>query len=250
MSWKRKLALASSVTLLTGSSLMARAEDVNKTPLNSNITPHGVASVQKKDLHENLRKDTAVQGTTAKDIEEAERVARAVNQLPGEKVDPRDLEHPPIKGFHPIRKLLRPLDNLEDSANKLHKEASKLEKPMGDLQAPMVDLQKKMVNVDSGVGHMQRKLDNVSDQVTGARADLSEVREEINRVKSPIQALQKPVTDIARPLEEIQTKLNVLLLFILVFMLIVSFGTPIVAIVVYRNRSKILGTRKPLPRTS
>ena len=224
------------------------AEDVNRTPLNSNITPHGVAAVQKKDLHQNLRQDTNQQGTTPKQEKDAARVAATVNQLPGEKVDPKDLLHPPIKGFHPLKKIFQPLDDLETSANKLDKEATKLEKPMGDLQAPMVDLQKKMVNVDHGVGHMQKKLVSVSDQVTGARSDLSEVREEINRVKSPIRALQGPVTGVAKPLEEIQIKLNVLLLFIVIFMFIVSFGTPMVAILIYKNRNKILGLTENVHR--
>ena len=203
---------------------------------------HKVTQAQKQDLHKTLRKAVDEQGTTPKQQEDAERTAAAVNKLPGEKIDPKDIEHPPIKGFHPIKKLFQPISDLEKTTEKLNIEGTKLEKPMADLQDPMLHLQKKMVTVDTKVVKMRQTLKGVSDEVIGARSDLSSIRQQMNDLKRPIVALQKPVTGVASPLEQIQLKLNMLLLFIFIFGMIVAFGTPFAAILVYRNRSKLFPT--------
>jgi chromosome segregation ATPase len=203
---------------------------------------HKVTQSQKQDLHKTLRKAVEENGTTPKQKEDAERTANAVNQLPGEKIDPKDLEHPPIKGFHPIKKIFQPISDLEKTTEKLNVEGTKLEKPMSDLQDPMMHLQKKMVTVDKKVVNMQATLKGVSDEVIGARSDLSSIRQQMNDLKRPIVALQKPVTGVASPLEQIQMKLNMLLFFIFIFGMIVAFGTPFAAILVYRNRSKLFPT--------
>ena len=211
----------------------------NDHPAALNAQAHKVTQNQKQDLHKTLRKAVEEQGTTPKQQEDAARTASAVNQLPGEKIDPKDLEHPPIKGFHPIKKLFQPISDLEKTTEKLNVEGTKLEKPMAQLQDPMLHLQKKMVTVDHKVVQMHKTLKSVSDEVTGARSDLSSIRQQMNDLKRPIVALQKPVTGVAGPLEQIQLKLNMLLLFIFIFGLIVAFGTPFAAILVYRNRTKL-----------
>jgi chromosome segregation ATPase len=214
----------------------------NDHPAALNAQAHKVTQNQKQDLHKTLRKAVEEQGTTPKQQEDAARTASAVNKLPGEKIDPKDLEHPPIKGFHPIKKLFQPISDLEKTTEKLNIEGTKLEKPMAQLQDPMLHLQKKMVTVDKKVVQMHKTLKSVSDEVTGARSDLSSIRQQMNDLKRPIVALQKPVTGVASPLEHKQLKLNMLLFFIFIFGLIVAFGTPFAAILVYRNRAKLFPT--------
>jgi chromosome segregation ATPase len=214
----------------------------NDHPAILNAQAHKVTQSQKQDLHKTLRKGVEEQGTTPQQQEDAARTASAINKLPGEKIDPKDLEHPPIKGFHPLKKLFQPISDLEKTTEKLNVEGTKLEKPMADLQDPMLHLQKKMVTVDNKVVRMQKTLKGVSDEVIGARSDLSSIRQQMKDLKRPIVALQKPVTGVASPLEQIQMKLNMLLFFIFIFGMIVAFGTPFAAILVYRNRSKLFPT--------
>lgn len=230
------LAMASLTSL--SCSLESSAQDNSATP---ELTPHAhaVTKNQKQDLHKTLRKAVEENGTTPKQKEDAVRTANAVNKLPGEKIDPRDLEHPPIKGFHPIKKLFQPISDLEKTTEKLNTEGTKLEKPMGQLERPMLHLQKKMVTVDTKVVQMRKTLQGVSDEVIGARSDLSSIRQQMNDLKRPIVALREPVTGVASPLEQIQIKLNMLLFFIFIFGLIVAFGTPMAAVLIYRNRSKL-----------
>ena len=224
--------------------------NVNARPLktpSSKVSAHELTQSHKADLHHTLRKAVEESGTTPKQEEDATRTANAVNKLPGEKIDPKDLEHPPITGFHPLKKIFQPISDLEKTTEKLNVEGTKLEKPMGQLAEPMVHLQKKMVSVDAKVIQMQKTLHSVSDEVTGARSDLSSIREEMNDLKGPIVALQKPVTGVANPLEQIQLKLNLLLLFIFIFGMIVAFGTPIAAIMIYRKRHQLFPSAKKAP---
>jgi len=175
--------------------------------------------------------------------------ATAVNQVPGVKVAPTDLEAPelpPIKGFHPIKKLLRPVENLEGMSIKLEQQIMKLEGPIAGLQPPMLNLQKKMNGVDQDLGktnntlgQMENRLQSVENQVKGARADIDNVRAEISALKQPITDLRGPIGNVAKPLEAVQVQLNLVLLAILFTAIAIAIGTPIAAIQIYRNRRKI-----------
>ncbi len=174
--------------------------------------------------------------------ESAAKTADVVNQVPGVNVKKEDLEPPaqaPIKGFHPIKKLLQPVENLEGMSIKLEQQIMKLEAPIAALQPPMLSLQKKMTGVDDQIGTMQKRLDSMESQVTGVRSDLAGMRKEISELKSPIVSLQKPIAGVATPLEDLNTKLNYILMAILTAAVAISLGTPFAAIMVYRNRRKL-----------
>ena len=177
----------------------------------------------------------------AKDWKTAQETAARVNALPGEKVDPRELLYPPIQGFHPIKKLVKPLTNLESTTEKLDAKARGLEQPISNLNKPMVQVQQRVVSVDKGVGNLTHGIDRVADSVSGARQDVAGVRQEIANLRKPVCALQKPVEAVAHPLMAVQQQLNLILLALFVGILIVSFGTPMVAILLYRNRRKLFG---------
>jgi len=179
----------------------------------------------------------------------AEETAKVVNKVPGVKVDAKDLEPtelPPIKGFHPIKRLLRPVENLEGMSIKLEQQIMKLEGPIASLQPPMVNLQKKMTGVDQDLSHvnntlgqMQDRLQSVQGEVKGARGDIETVRQEIVSLKEPIEQLRGPLSGVAKPLEALQAQLNMILMAIVITAIVVAIGTPLVALQIYRNRHKI-----------
>ncbi|HEY9677708.1 MAG TPA: hypothetical protein V6C76_06850 [Drouetiella sp.] len=178
----------------------------------------------------------------AKNKEDAKKTANVVNQVPGVSVSPKDLEPPtaaPIKGFHPIKKLLRPIENLEGMAIKLEQQVMKLEGPIAGLQPPMINLQHKMDKVDGSIGTMQSKLDGVQGQVTGVRSDIALMRKDIEALKEPIVGLKGPIGTVAQPLEKLQAQLNFIILAIFVAAGAIAFGTPVAAILIYRNRHKL-----------
>ncbi len=173
---------------------------------------------------------------------QASETANVVNQVPGVNVKKEDLEpptEPPIKGFHPIKRLLRPVENLEGMSIKLEQQIMKLEGPIAALQPPMQSLQKQMVTVDGQIGTMHGQLDSMQSQVQGVRSDLAGMKQEIKELKAPIVSLEKPIAGVATPLEDLNTKLNYILGAILVAALAIALGTPLAAIVVYRNRRKL-----------
>lgn len=197
--------------------------------------------------------------------------AAAVNRIPGVNVQAKDLQPPapeePIRGFHPIKKMLQPIIRLQKNTMQLQQQIMKLAGPIASLQPSMLGLQKKMTSVESKMGNMQGRIvdvgssidgvgtrvDNVgsqmnkiSNQMTDVRSDLSRMQNEINRLNVPLKALQKPLVDVAQPLETVDQKLEKLaallttvLFTIFAAAVIIAVGTPIAAILIYRNRRRL-----------
>jgi hypothetical protein len=188
-----------------------------------------------------------------KDLKTAQETAARINALPGAKITAEELMHPPIQGFHPLKKLMKPLTNLESTTDKLDAKATGLQKPINDLNRPMVGLQQKMVSVDHGVGGMQKRMGDVSNSVSGARQDMASIRQEIANLRKPVMALQEPVQMIAKPLESVEGQLNLILCALIAAIFIVAFGTPMAAFLIYRNRHRFLAqtdNRQPTPQAT
>ena len=223
--------------------------------------PSGSKSVKKIGLSE---KDERPVVQTAKDKNINKSTARALNRIPGVKIDAKDLEPPPeqdaITGFHPIKKALAPIIRLERNTVQLQQQIMKLEGPIAALNPPMVGLQSRMTSVEGKMGNMQEKLDGmsqavggVSTQMAGVRGDIKGMREQITRLQEPIEQLrppieklQGPLVNVAEPLRQVHKELadmKALLATVLGAILLatvaISIGTPIAAIAIYRNRKKI-----------
>lgn len=231
-----------------------QSQSVNK-PNAAEVNQHNVLLKPATDVEEKNNKDTAA----------------AVNRIPGANLQAKDLQPPapeePIRGFHPIKKMLQPIIRLQKNTIQLQQQIMKLEGPIASLQPSMLGLQKKMTSVEHKMGGMQGRIidvgtsidgvgtrvDNVgsqmgqiSKQMTDVRSDLSKMQNEINRLNVPLKALQKPLIDVAQPLETVDQKLEKLaaLLTTILFTIfaaagIIAVGTPIAAILIYRNRRRL-----------
>jgi hypothetical protein len=211
-----------------------------------------------------FNKDEKAVTVTPKDNSINKSTAKALNSIPGVSVSAKSLvpppEEPPIKGFHPIKKLLAPVVRLERNSVQLQQQIMKLEGPIAGLSPPMLGLQKRMTSVESKMGGMQGQLHEmngtvgaVSKQMTGVRDDIKAMRaqiaglqEPIEALRPPIEKLQKPLVNVAEPLSEVRselaqmkTLLATVLGAIVLAALAISIGTPIAAIIVFRNRKKI-----------
>ncbi|HEY9682368.1 MAG TPA: hypothetical protein V6C86_12375 [Oculatellaceae cyanobacterium] len=199
------------------------------------------------------KKDTLSTKPTEKQKKAAGDTAEVVNQIPGVKVSKEDLvppSAPPIKGFHPIKKLLRPVENLEGMSIKLEQQIMKLEGPIASLQPPMIKLQHKMDGVQGSLGNMHRQLDGMQGQLSGVRTDIAGMRKDIESLKTPIQHLEGPIANVSRPLEQLEVRLNLILIAILVATVGIAIGTPIAAVWLYRNRQKFGVHDSELPKAA
>jgi len=175
-------------------------------------------------------------------MEQAKTTARAVNQIPGVQVKTEELVPPalpPIKGFHPIKRLLRPVENLGTSAVKMQQQIMRLEGPIAALHPPMTHLEQKMGNVNGAMNKMQDQVTGVSGQMKGVREDLANMQKDVGQLKAPILAIQKPLVGVAKPLDRVKVQLNFVLLAIVLATIGVVFGMPLAAIIVYRNKEKL-----------
>ncbi len=197
--------------------------------------------------------------------------AKAVNKIPGINIKAADLqppaEDPPIKGFHPIKKLMRPVIRLGKGAVQIQQSMMKLEGPIAGLQPSMTALDNKMTSVDHQMVHMQKQLSTMSDNVNHINAGIEKVGSRVDEVRQdiggmtqqvkhltvPIKALQTPLHQLLDPLKEVtkpmnevhgqlaelHTMLHWVLVAIVLSVLAITLGTPLAAIYVYRNRKKL-----------
>lgn len=186
-----------------------------------------------------------------------EDTANAVNRIPGVHVQSQNLQPPeplpPIRGFHPIKAALRPVENLTQLAIQLEQQVMKLEGPIAGLQPPMLGLQKRMSSVETKMGTVNKNIGTVNENIgtvradiTGMRGDIASMRKELVALRGPILEIQKPLAGVARPLGEVQSRLQqvqaliaTVLLAILIAAGAIAVGTPVAAILVYRNRRKL-----------
>ena len=248
--------LVVSVFLFSTGSCLA-ADDVDAIPKNASKSEDGLAKVP----------------TTA-DID----TVRAANKIPGVEVQPNLMAQPvldePIKGFHPIKKIMRPVENLAKQSVILGQQVMRLEAPIASLQPSMLGLEKRMTGVQQEMTEMQAKIGGMQQQVVGARGnikdinlnmgnvrgDLSGMRTKIVELQRPIKQLRDPIVQLQRPLEmvaqpvsdvhrqlasvdkqlsELKTLLGTVLFSIYVAAAAIAFGTPIAAFIVYKNRRKL-----------
>jgi chromosome segregation ATPase len=199
------------------------------------------------------KKDSLSTTPTENQKKAAGDTAQVVNQVPGVKVQKDDLvppSSPPIKGFHPIKKLLRPVENLEGMSIKLEQQIMKLEGPIAGLQPPMINLQHKMDGVRGSIGNMHSQLDGMQAQLQGVRSDIAGMRKDIESLKTPIQHLEGPIANVSKPLEELEVRLNLILIAILVASVGIAIGTPVAAVWLYKNRQKLGVHDSELPKAA
>lgn len=232
----------------------------------------GTASTPKNDH------SVPVKQVTAKQAQMNQETAKAVNKVPGVHLKSTDLQppadDPPIKGFHPIKRALQPIIRLEKNSVDLEQQIMKLEGPIGALQPAMLGLHNKMDGVSKRMGSMQGQLGQMSSQVSKVgdgmnkvgehmsdvstdmklvRQDIAGMRKQIGQLEIPIRQLQKPLNDlqrplnsVAKPLQDLQQEIKdlkgllaTILFTIVIAAIAVAIGTPIAAILIYKNRHKI-----------
>jgi chromosome segregation ATPase len=249
------------------------ANAVDTAPGNSQTTEQSSSVSQNPDADANdqNRHSVSLRPISQKDQQNNKDTANAVNRIPGVHLERKDLQPPaqeaPIRGFHPIKKMLQPVVRLEKNSVELEQQIMKLEGPIAALQPAMLSLHKKMGTVEQKMENMQGRIgqvggqiegiggrvDNVgsemkviSGQMTGVRGDITEVRKDIGLLNGPIKDLHKPLAEVAQPLQTVDQKLEKLaallttvLFAILLAAGIIAVGTPIAAILIYKNRKRL-----------
>ena len=207
--------------------------------------------------------------------------AETVNQIPGVNVNPKDLmppQLPPIRGFHPIKRMLRPVENLEAITIRLQQQIMRLEGPIAALQPRMQELQRPIGRVADKMGSMDDRLGSVRENLSGVHAQLgsvqeqvravqsgmtglhediaavqsllSKVREDVNKLREPIEQLRGPLLGVAGPLTAVQGELHqlqVLVRWVLAAILLsavgIAIGTPLAGLMLYTRKHKLFSKK-------
>lgn len=138
----------------------------------------------------------------------------------------------PIKGFHPIKRIVRPIWKLRQEAVELQEHIAGLRKPMDGLQPAFNSLEGKMSAVDSRMSSVLGELSGVNGSlnqltvqmskiddelpavVTGVRDDMKEVMKvrqdlrEVTKVRNDLQTIGNQMKRLEGPLNQIQGPIN------------------------------------------
>lgn len=185
--------------------------------------------------------------------------SEAVSEVDGVKLDTGDEK----KGFtigdlNPFKWIFKPVTDTQKEVRRLGKRITHIETPITDLQKPMVGLRQDMVNVHGQMGEIHQDISGVRQQTANVDKSLGKVEHNLNRIYEPVVKLKEPVVAMAGPVNNVRGNLQTLksdmkglkevvsvtstaiLVAVIGAGLLVVIGTPIAALLVWRNRSRIL----------
>jgi peptidoglycan hydrolase CwlO-like protein len=148
---------------------------------------------------------------TAADVQ----TAKAASKIPGVNVDPHLMAQPvldpPIKGFHPIKRIMRPVENLAKQSVALGQQIMRLEGPIASLQPSMLGLEKRMSKVQDEMTAVQNKmmqmqvnLNSVQSQVSGVRGDMHSIGGQMNGVRGDLSGMRTRIVDLQKPIKDLR----------------------------------------------
>lgn len=209
--------------------------------------------------------------------------AEAINRVPGAAVTPDDLSDKKAKkkgGFtlNPVTWLFKPVLQLQQQSVRLEQQIMKLTGPIAALQPGMLSLEKRIVgmqgqmqHVEERMGTVDQRIGKVQEQMSSMQSDISAMRQQVGEMKKPISdlrapivALHDPLLNIAKPvsgvelrlenldkqLNDLKTLISLVLTAIFIAAGAIAVGTPVAAILVWRNRAKFLPKPKPSERAA
>ncbi len=241
-----KIILPAVVAMVLSLPLSAKANDFAKDRLESNATPTTDAS--------NDANDAKVDQYNADQ-------AQAINKIPGENVSAADLQQAKKKhlDLNPVDWVFAPVIKMEKQSVILQQDIMKLVGPIASLQPGMLGLEKRINSVQDQMGTVDGKLGHVQQQMTGLQSDVKAMRNELSQIRRPVSELKQPILDIKDPitkmskhlagldqeLRDLKILLGFILTSIFVAAAVIAMGTPLAAILIWRNRAKLLPAPKP-----
>lgn len=151
----------------------------------------------------------------------------------------------PIKGFHPIKRMMRPLWKLRQEARSLEGNIMDLQKPMSGLQPAFASMESRMGGVQDELKSMGKELSGVNGnlhrlsgdlthlkelsptlvrvsdelqslsgithdlkELKGVRSDIRTATGHMQRLQDPLADLKGPLTSVTKPLATVQDQLT------------------------------------------
>ncbi len=200
----------------------------------------------------------------------------AVNEIDGVNVEPEKFQpKEKKKGIgipNPVGWLLKPVTDMQARVVHLEQQIMRLEGPIAGLQKPMLGLRGKMVEVqgnmgtlnngmgklDTNMGKLQNNMNSIETKMSTVDSRLARMEKSLNRMYEPISDLHGPITQLQKPVAGVSGQLAVLksdlaelkavvnttstliLVAIVAIGLLVSVGTPIIAVFAWRHRHQII----------
>ncbi|HEY9787741.1 MAG TPA: hypothetical protein V6D17_20300 [Candidatus Obscuribacterales bacterium] len=182
------------------------------------------------------------------------------------------LEQQIMKLTGPIAALQPGMLRLENSMTGTNQQMTKVREQMVSVTDKMDDVNAKIGEVQVNIGGVENKMSAVQGSMGGVRSqmaamqkDISAMRAELSSMKKPLTDLKKPIVDLRDPLMEIREPIttvgsrvsaldaqvrdlkaliSLVLTSIFIAALLIAVGTPVAAILIWRNKNKLLPKAK------
>lgn len=143
------------------------------------------------------------------------KTVKGANKAAGASIDPSLMAQPqlepPIKGFHPVKKIMRPVENLARQSVDLGQEIMRLEGPIASLQPSMLKLddrmnsvENQMISVQGRMKQMQGNLVNTQTEVSRVRSDMGTIDHQMGGVRNDLSAMQTQIVGLQKPIKDLR----------------------------------------------
>ncbi len=182
--------------------------------------------------------------------------AEVLNKIPGVDITADDLKERDKKGFplNPVAWIFKPVIRLQEQSVKLEQQIMKLTGPIAALQPGMLHLEGRMTSMQGQLASLEEDTSGVQSQLVSIQKDIAAMHATLNEIKKPvtdlkgpimslrdpIMRIQEPITGVDKDLTDVKTLLSLVLTSIYAAAAIIAIGTPLAAILVWRNRQKLL----------
>jgi hypothetical protein len=184
--------------------------------------------------------------------------SEAVSSVDGVKLDVDSDKGFDLGDLNPFKWIFKPVTDTQKEVRRLGKQLTEMETPITDLQKPMVGLRQDMVNVHSQMGDIHTGINDVRHETANVDKSLAKVEHNLNRIYEPVVSLKEPIVAMAGPVNNVKGNINTIksdlkgmkdvigftstaiLVAVIGAGLLVVFGLPVAALLVWRNRSKFM----------
>jgi predicted nucleic acid-binding Zn-ribbon protein len=101
------------------------------------------------------------------------------------------------------------------------------------------DIHDPILRLETPIASLSKPINNLDKEVVGLQGEISHLRGPLERLEDPVTRLSLQLTDLHSELHELHNELRLILASIFVAAIIVAFGTPVAAVMIWRNKRAV-----------
>jgi uncharacterized coiled-coil DUF342 family protein len=137
------------------------------------------------------------------------------------------------------------LGGMRTDISEVRKDIGMIKNPIMRIQQPLESIAEPVKNLDQQLTGVHTELVDVHTELGGVHSELGAVRKPLTNIERPISDLEREVRGLHKEIADLRYLLGLVLTAIFLSAVLTAIGTPIAAILIWRNRRNILPPPRP-----